>query len=178
MSDLLLDRLRHRGGRVLHHEADRSGNQCLHGPVRRERARQGRREAHDRRPRQQRAVRHVLLCPDSAASPCSSSAAAVRSGTDLVGALVTEVPVRALTDVMTAQGDWQRLGLGASGESYIVGGDRTLRTDTRAWLEDPADYLRRHLAAIRRPWRHRPHRAHRLASPCATGRQRCGDRKS
>ena len=78
-------------------------------------------------------------------------AAAVRSGTDLVGALVTEVPVRALTDVMTAQGDWQRLGLGASGESYIVGGDRTLRTETRAWLEDPADYLRRHLAQFDDP---------------------------
>ena len=72
-------------------------------------------------------------------------AAAVRSGTDLIGALVTEVPVSALTDVMTAQGDWHRLGLGATGESYIVGGDRTLRTDTRAWLEDPADYLSRHL---------------------------------
>lgn len=72
-------------------------------------------------------------------------AASVRSGTNLVGALVTEVPVSALTDVMTAQGDWQRVGLGATGESYIVGGDRTLRTDTRAWLEDPADYLNRHL---------------------------------
>ena len=78
-------------------------------------------------------------------------AAAVRSGTDLVGALVTEVPVRALTDVMTAGEGWQRLGLGASGESYIVGGDRTLRTETRAWLEDPADYLRRHLAQFDDP---------------------------
>ncbi|MDG2438059.1 MAG: hypothetical protein P8M10_01995, partial [Ilumatobacter sp.] len=72
-------------------------------------------------------------------------AAAVRSGSDLVGALITEVPVSALTDVMTAQEDWQRLGLGVTGESYIVGGDRTLRTDTRAWLKDPADYLDRHL---------------------------------
>ncbi|MDG1392819.1 MAG: adenylate/guanylate cyclase domain-containing protein [Ilumatobacter sp.] len=78
-------------------------------------------------------------------------AAAVRSGTDLVGALVTEVPVRALTDVMTAGEGWQRLGLGASGESYIVGGDRTLRTETRAWLEDPADYLSRHLAQFDDP---------------------------
>ncbi len=77
--------------------------------------------------------------------PVFFSAAAVRSGTDLIGALVTEVPVSALTDVMTAQRDWHRLGLGATGESYIVGGDRTLRTDTRAWLEDPSDYLSRHL---------------------------------
>ncbi len=37
------------------------------------------------------------------------------------------------------------MGLGDTGESYIVGADRTLRTDTRAWLEDPDDYLSRHL---------------------------------
>ena len=72
-------------------------------------------------------------------------AAVVRSGSDVVGAVVTEVPVQALTSIMTAQQDWARLGLGETGESYIVGEDRTLRTDTRAWLEDPDDYLRRHL---------------------------------
>ena len=72
-------------------------------------------------------------------------ASAVRSGSNVVGAVVTEVPVSALTGVMTAQQDWRRLGLGDTGESYIVGADRTLRTDTRAWLQDPDDYLSRHL---------------------------------
>ncbi len=72
-------------------------------------------------------------------------ASAVRSGSDVLGAVVTEVPVEALTAVMTAQQDWARLGLGNTGESYIVGGDGTLRTDTRAWLQDPDDYLGRHL---------------------------------
>ena len=105
-------------------------------------------------------------------------AAAVRSGTDLVGALVTEVPVRALTDVMTAQGDWQRLGLGASGrELHRRRGPNAAHRNTSlvgrsSRLPPPPP------GAIRRPWRHRPHRAHRLACPCATGRQRCGDRKS
>lgn len=72
-------------------------------------------------------------------------AAAVRSGSNVLGAVVTEVPVEALTAVMTAQQDWARLGLGQTGDSYIVGGDQTLRTDTRVWLEDPDDYLSRHL---------------------------------
>jgi class 3 adenylate cyclase len=72
-------------------------------------------------------------------------ASAVRSGSNVIGAVVAEVPVSALTGVMTAQQDWRRLGLGDTGESYIVGADRTLRTNTRAWLQDPDDYLSRHL---------------------------------
>jgi class 3 adenylate cyclase len=72
-------------------------------------------------------------------------AAAVRSGSDVVGAVVTEVPVEALTAVMTARQDWELLGLGETGEGYIVGADRTLRSDSRAWLEDPDDYLRRYV---------------------------------
>ncbi|MGK0276098.1 MAG: HAMP domain-containing protein, partial [Ilumatobacter sp.] len=72
-------------------------------------------------------------------------AALVRSGSDVIGAVVTEVPVDALTSLMTAQQDWRRLGLGDSGESYIVGADQTLRTDTRAWIQNPDDYLSRHL---------------------------------
>lgn len=72
-------------------------------------------------------------------------AAAVRSGVDVVGAVVTEVPVDAITRLVTADQDWQRLGLGRTGDVYVVGGDRTLRTDTRAWLQDPDDYLDSHL---------------------------------
>jgi class 3 adenylate cyclase len=72
-------------------------------------------------------------------------AAVVRSGSDVIGAVVTEFPVDALTSLMTAQQDWRRLGLGDSGESYIVGADQTLRTDTRAWIQNPDDYLSRHL---------------------------------
>lgn len=70
-------------------------------------------------------------------------AAAVRSGSDVLGAVVTEIPVQGLTSIMTADQDWSLLGLGDTGESYIVGSDGTLRSDTRAWLEDPDDYLRR-----------------------------------
>ncbi|MDH3753846.1 MAG: HAMP domain-containing protein [Acidimicrobiia bacterium] len=72
-------------------------------------------------------------------------AAIVRSGSDVVGAVVTEVPVELVTAVMTAEQDWELLGLGDTGESYIVGADRTLRSDSRAWLEDPDDYLRRYV---------------------------------
>ncbi len=78
-------------------------------------------------------------------APVFFLSAAVRSGSDVLGAVVTEVPVEAVTAVMTARQDWELLGLGDTGESYIVGADRTLRSNSRAWLEDPDDYLRRHV---------------------------------
>ena len=81
----------------------------------------------------------------TAGDPVLFLAAAVRSGSDVLGAVVTEVPVDALTAIMTANEDWELLGLGETGESFIVGPDQTLRSNSRAWIEDPDDYLRRYV---------------------------------
>lgn len=89
----------------------------------------------------------------TAGDPVFFLAAAVRSGSDVIGAVVTEVPVELVTAVMTAGQDWGLLGLGETGETYIVGPDRTLpddgaaelRSDSRLWLEDPEEYLRLHV---------------------------------
>jgi hypothetical protein len=71
-------------------------------------------------------------------------ATAVRSGSDASGALVLELPVRALTDLATAGQDWAQLGLAETGDVFLVGPDGTLRTDTREWLEDPEQFLSDH----------------------------------
>jgi len=68
-------------------------------------------------------------------------ASVLRSGSEVVGAIVTEVPVEKLTAVSTADGDFETLGLGDTGEIYVVGGDRTLRSDSRRWIEDRDGYL-------------------------------------
>ncbi len=68
-------------------------------------------------------------------------AAAVRSGSDIVGALVAELPVSVITDLVTADEDWDLLGLEDTGDIYLVGADGTLRTDPRAWLADPDGFL-------------------------------------
>jgi len=72
-------------------------------------------------------------------------ASVVRSGAEAVGAIVAEVPASVLTQVVTGGQNWEELGLGATGDSYIVGEDLTLRTESRAWFEDPEDYLELHL---------------------------------
>ena len=66
-------------------------------------------------------------------------ATAIRSGSKVVGAVVAELPVDVITDLATAQQDWELLGLEESGDIYLVGADGLLRTDTRSWLDDPED---------------------------------------
>jgi HAMP domain-containing protein len=65
----------------------------------------------------------------------------VRDGNTTVGALATPIPNSALVDITTAGGDWEALGLGETGEVYIVGPDRLMRSEARPWLEDPEGYI-------------------------------------
>ncbi len=71
-------------------------------------------------------------------------ATAIRSTTDATGVLVAEFPVQRLTELATSGQDWELLGLGKTGDVYLVGADGTLRTDTRAWLDDPEQFLAEH----------------------------------
>ncbi|MDY7105051.1 MAG: adenylate/guanylate cyclase domain-containing protein [Actinomycetota bacterium] len=72
--------------------------------------------------------------------PVLFAASAVRSGTEIVGALVAELPVEALTNITTAGGAWEQIGLD-EGEAYVVGPDLLLRSESRRWIEDPEGYL-------------------------------------
>lgn len=72
--------------------------------------------------------------------PVLFAASAVRSGTEIVGALVAELPIEALDNITTAGGDWAEIGL-EDGEAYVVGPDLLLRSESRRWIEDPEGYL-------------------------------------
>nr|MDJ0791136.1 HAMP domain-containing protein [Acidimicrobiia bacterium] len=65
----------------------------------------------------------------------------IRKDDEVVGALATSVPNEVLTDLTTGGGAWEEDGLGETGEIYIVGPDRRLRSEARLWLEDPEAYL-------------------------------------
>jgi class 3 adenylate cyclase len=67
-------------------------------------------------------------------------ASAIRKDTELLGALVTQVSVDDLNAITTARGQWESVGL-SSGESYVVGSDELLRSESRLWIEDPDAYL-------------------------------------
>ena len=83
--------------------------------------------------------------PDRA-SPMAFLAAPVFDGGTPVGVLVTKFSTAGINRVMTNDRDWAALGLGDSGETYVVGTDGRFRSDSRLYLEDPTTYFDEALA--------------------------------
>lgn len=74
--------------------------------------------------------------------PAAFVASAVRDDTELTGAVVLQISIEQLNRISTADGEWESVGLG-NGESYVVGSDGLLRSESRLWIEDPDEYLER-----------------------------------
>ncbi len=69
-------------------------------------------------------------------------ASPIFDGNKKVGVLIFQMPLDKINDIMTFKGDWKNNGLGASGETYIIGQDKKLRSQSRFFLEDAAGYLK------------------------------------
>jgi len=73
------------------------------------------------------------------------------SGTDQpIGALVLQLPVQALTDLTTNQQQWADIGLGNSGESYLVGNNQLLVSALRGQLRNSHEFYAKYpkIAAV------------------------------
>lgn len=70
-------------------------------------------------------------------APAAFLASPVYSFDKLVGVLIFQIDRKSVDDVMNYQANWQSVGLGETGEVYIVGPDGTLHTDTRLRVENP-----------------------------------------
>lgn len=68
-------------------------------------------------------------------------ASPIFDGDEMLGVLVFQMPVDRINETMTSRGRWTDVGLGRTGEVYLVGSDRTLRSEPRLLLEDQASYL-------------------------------------
>ncbi len=73
--------------------------------------------------------------------PAAFVAVTVFDGQDIVGILALQIPSSDLNDVMTSGGQWQKSGMGETGEVYLVGRDHLMRSDSRFLLEDHEQYL-------------------------------------
>jgi methyl-accepting chemotaxis protein len=58
-----------------------------------------------------------------------------------LGVLIFQLPVDRITNIMTNDKQWKSVGLGNTGETYLVGEDRTLRSESRLLLEQPEQYF-------------------------------------
>ncbi len=59
----------------------------------------------------------------------------------VVGVLIFQMPLEKINQIMTHNENWVQEGFGASGETYLVGQDDLLRTESRFFLEDRESYL-------------------------------------
>jgi PAS domain S-box-containing protein len=73
--------------------------------------------------------------------PASFMAAPIVDGAWLLGVLVFQMPVGEIDGVMTSNRNWKTDGLGETGETYLVGPDYRMRSNSRFLLEDPAGYI-------------------------------------
>jgi serine phosphatase RsbU (regulator of sigma subunit) len=75
-------------------------------------------------------------------APASFIATPIYDGDNKIGVLIFQMPIDKINDVMTNKREWAQVGLGETGESYIVGDDFTLRNQSRFLIEDSADYFK------------------------------------
>ncbi len=69
--------------------------------------------------------------------PAAFIASPIFNGDRKVGVLIFQLPVDKLNSIMTNHQRWSEAGLGNSGESYLVGADGTMRTNSRMMVEAP-----------------------------------------
>ena len=63
------------------------------------------------------------------------------NGPDMVGILALEFPIDRIVELLTGNFQWEREGMGKTGECYVVGPDFTMRSRSRFMAEDPKAFL-------------------------------------
>jgi len=74
-------------------------------------------------------------------APAAFFAVPLFEDSQLVGVLALQLCIEEINFVMTSNRQWRSEGLGQSGETYLVGEDSLLRSDSRFLIEDKANYL-------------------------------------
>ncbi|RXJ74206.1 methyl-accepting chemotaxis protein [Veronia nyctiphanis] len=65
----------------------------------------------------------------------------VKDGT-LLGVLIFQMPVDNINSMMTYNGNWKASGLGSTGESFLVGPDKLIRSQSRGLVENKDTFLK------------------------------------
>jgi Methyl-accepting chemotaxis protein len=67
-------------------------------------------------------------------------ASPIFDGSEKVGVLLFQMPIDKINVVMTSNSDWKNVGLGDSGETYLIGHDLAMRSQSRFLIEDKEGY--------------------------------------
>ena len=74
-------------------------------------------------------------------SPASFLSVSIVEDNEPLGVLIFQIPIEQINKTMTSDKNWESVGLGQSGETYIVAEDLTMRNDSRFLIEDPEGYF-------------------------------------
>jgi class 3 adenylate cyclase len=74
-------------------------------------------------------------------APAGFIAGSIYDGEKRIGVLAVQLPIDSINRVLTGGGNWEKNGLGKSGETYMVGSDLLLRSASRASIEDSKGYI-------------------------------------
>ena len=77
----------------------------------------------------------------SGLAPSAFIAAPVFEGDIKIGTLILQVPLKKIDEITTGTKTWEKEGLGKTGETYIIGSDYRMRTDSRFIIESAKDYI-------------------------------------
>ncbi len=75
-------------------------------------------------------------------APAAFIASPVFDVGEMVGVLIFQAPIDKIDSVMTSNKEWKKVGLGDSGEVYLVGPDNKLRNNSRFLIEEPDAYFK------------------------------------
>jgi serine phosphatase RsbU (regulator of sigma subunit) len=75
-------------------------------------------------------------------APAAFIAAPIYDGQTKIGVLIFQLPIDRINNIMTNKHQWAKVGLGKSGETYLVGDDYTLRNQSRFLIEDSVNYFK------------------------------------
>ncbi len=73
--------------------------------------------------------------------PAAFMAAPVFDHGKRIGVIAFQLPIDKINAVMTSHGRWKEEGMGESGETYLVGPDYKMRSQSRFWMEAPKDFV-------------------------------------
>ena len=73
-------------------------------------------------------------------APAAFFATPIYNGPHIVGILALQLSIDGLNEVMTSDKDWKDTGLGDSGETFLLGSDLLMRSDSRFLIKEPESY--------------------------------------
>jgi serine phosphatase RsbU (regulator of sigma subunit) len=75
-------------------------------------------------------------------APAAFVASPIFAGDSCIGVLVFQMPIEKINNIMTNNLEWKKVGLGESGETYLVSEDYTLRNQSRFLIENRQEYFK------------------------------------